>query len=330
MNQSNSDPSVSIVIPLFNKEKEVLRAVNSVLSQTVQHFEVIIVNDGSTDKGPDLVRAIKDPRIKIIDQANSGVSAARNRGIAESHAELIAFLDADDEWGPDFFETILGLKHDFPECSVFATSYFLVSQNGLKRPAIIRGLPKDFKKGILKDYFKIAAQSDPPLWTSTVVVEKGAILSIDGFPDKVKAGEDLLTWARLASKFDIAYSTDHCAVFWQDWTETQKHRRIPEVPDIIGKELSKLFEESSLKNKSSLKRYISLWHVMRASIAIQYGFNKLVIPELKIALRYSKPNIKILVLFIFSLLPEKISTHLLKKLMSFKRQFREYIFRKQS
>jgi glycosyltransferase involved in cell wall biosynthesis len=329
LSKSNSDPSVSVVIPLFNKEKEVLRAVNSVLSQTINDFEVVVVNDGSTDKGPDLVRDSKDPRIKVIDQNNSGVSAARNRGITESRAELIAFLDADDEWKNNFLETIMYLKDKYPFCCAYATSYLYFDGNSYRAP-LLKGLPKNFKEGILFDYFEIANQSDPPLCSSAIALKKDAINAIGRFPVNIKAGEDLLTWARLASRCDIAYSTQHCVVFWQDWTETQKHRRIPEVPDIIGMELFKLLMEPSLKSKSALRRYISLWHIMRASIAIQYGFNKLVIPELKLALKYSKPNKKILILFIFALLPGKISTHLFKKIMKFKRQLRKHIFKDKS
>ena len=92
-NQTFNHPTVSIVIPLYNKEHEVVRAINSVLSQTFTNFEVIIVNDGSTDKGPVIVRSIGDPRVRIIDQQNAGVSGARNRGIAEVRAELSASGD---------------------------------------------------------------------------------------------------------------------------------------------------------------------------------------------------------------------------------------------
>ncbi|MDA8106173.1 MAG: glycosyltransferase family A protein [Nitrospiraceae bacterium] len=126
-------------MPLYNKEDEVDRAVRSVLNQTVSDFELVIVNDGSTDKGPQVVRAIEDQRIRIVDQTNQGVSAARNRGIEEASAELIAFLDADDEWMPDFLETIIDLKEKFPCCKVFATRYLIASDYG-ERTSIINGI----------------------------------------------------------------------------------------------------------------------------------------------------------------------------------------------
>src|SRR5512143_913149 len=93
---------VGVVIPLYNKGTLVRRALNSVLGQTFQNFEVVVVDDGSTDEGPDVVRECSDSRVRLIQQANAGPGAARNRGARETQAPLLAFLDADDEWMPRF------------------------------------------------------------------------------------------------------------------------------------------------------------------------------------------------------------------------------------
>ena len=113
----------SIVIPLYNKEKYIARAIKSVLAQTYQEFEIIVINDGCTDNSANEVAMFDDDRIKIINQVNAGVSAARNRGILEAKQSFIAFLDADDEWYPDYLESIANLQGAYPECQVFATSY---------------------------------------------------------------------------------------------------------------------------------------------------------------------------------------------------------------
>ena len=100
-------PKVSIVIPLYNKEKYIARAINSILAQTLSDCEIVVVDDGSTDKSADIVRSFDDSRIHLIQQANAGVSVARNKGIKESKAELVAFLDADDEWMPQFLQEMV-------------------------------------------------------------------------------------------------------------------------------------------------------------------------------------------------------------------------------
>ena len=87
---------ISVVIPLYNKEKEIARTLRSVLAQTSQPLEIIVVDDGSTDGGAEVVRAIGSPLVRLVRQSNAGVCAARNRGIAESTGEYIALLDADD------------------------------------------------------------------------------------------------------------------------------------------------------------------------------------------------------------------------------------------
>ena len=96
----NSVPAISVVIPLYNKVKYIRRALDSVLNQTSADLEVIVVDDGSTDGGGHVVLRQHDGRVRLIRQGNKGVSVARNRGVSEARADLIAFLDADDEWLP--------------------------------------------------------------------------------------------------------------------------------------------------------------------------------------------------------------------------------------
>ena len=114
--------SISVVIPLYNKERYIHRAVESVLSQKIAPDEVIIVDDGSTDGGAREVKKISDFRIRLVQQSNSGECAARNRGIDEARNELVAFLDADDEWKPDFLAQIHRLMNNFPDCCLLYTS----------------------------------------------------------------------------------------------------------------------------------------------------------------------------------------------------------------
>jgi len=305
-------PFISVVIPLYNKEKEVWRAVSSVLSQTITDFEVIVINDGSTDKGPEIAKSFNDPRMRVIDQANAGVSEARNRGITEAQADLIAFLDADDEWAPDFLETIIRLRCKSPLCEVFATNYIFCRANNYRRPTIIRGLPQGFKEGILKDYFIVASQSDPPLWTSAVAVTKKALEVIGGFPAGVVAGEDLLTWAKLAVRYNIACTMEPKAYFWEQVELSDRPMRIPDERDIVGRELEVLLETDIGAKSKGLKAYVALWHRMRASIYIRLGRRRSALKEIQKAACFSGVNLKLFVYSVLAVLPKRLFINLLK------------------
>lgn len=97
-------PNISVIIPLYNKEKSIRRTIESLQKQTFQSFEIVIVNDGSTDNSVEIVNRIDDDRIRLINQDNAGPGAARNTGVKNAQAEWIVFLDADDELLPDALE----------------------------------------------------------------------------------------------------------------------------------------------------------------------------------------------------------------------------------
>jgi len=307
-------PVISVIMPLYNKEREVERAIRSVLVQTVDDYEVIVVNDGSTDKGPEIVAEMKDPRIRIIHQSNGGVSAARNRGIEEAKSNLIAFLDADDEWLPNFLEKVIRLRSAFPICDVFATKYLYCYSDGKTRLPTLRGIPKDPWEGVLADYFFIASKSDPPLWTSAVAVTKRAITSVGGFPVGVSSGEDLLTWARLALRYSIAYSAGPGSRYWFPNDVSERPGRTPQIPDLVGNELARLLDEAGLNNGDELTEYVSLWHKMRAVIFINLGENQKALLEIRKSASYSGMSIKLLLLKAITKTPCSISKMLLRLL----------------
>ena len=214
------------------------------------------MNDGSTDCSMSEVEKVGDSRIRLVHQKNGGVSAARNRGIEEAKYELLAFLDADDEWKPEYLETQYNLFEKYPMCSVYACNYEFRNVDGKRSSTIIRKLPFMGKEGILSNYFEVACCSHPPICSISIMVKKDAILSIGGFPVGVKSGEDLLTWARLALKYSIAYSKISLAIYQLGYSIP----RPPEEHDYVGKKL----EELNTKDQGMLgfKRYISFWYKM--------------------------------------------------------------------
>lgn len=307
--------SFSVVIPLYNKEQTIERAIRSVLNQTVQNFEIIVVNDGSTDGGQQVAEAIRDTRIRVIHQENRGVSAARNRGIAEARSDLIAFLDADDEWKPEFLETIMGLRNNFPQANVFATSYIFCDGNEAYSASCINGITNHPWEGILENYFDIATKSAPPLFTSAVAVTKTAITLIGGFPVGVKNGEDLLTWAKLAIRYQIAYSTLPSAVYRMRDIEARLSR-CDDTVDVVGRELERLLQETKGLKQQHLRNYISLWHKMRASIFLQMGDRARALYEISQSARYSKMTPKLCAYRICALMPTFLNRHVIRCLFS--------------
>ena len=178
---------ISVIIPLYNKETGIATALRSVLAQTYQDFEIVIVDDGSTDSSVAIVETFNDPRIRLIRQQNAGVSAARNKGIAEAKGEYVAFLDADDEWLPEFLAEIRTLQQKYPECKAQATNY-IFNSNGVKSPTILRKIPFKGERGILTNYFEVASCSHPPVCSISVCIERKLLQGIGGFPVGVKSG----------------------------------------------------------------------------------------------------------------------------------------------
>ncbi len=116
---------VSVVVPLYNKRRFIERALQSILGQSVSDFELIVVDDGSTDGSHELVEAVNDPRVRLFRQPNAGPGAARNRGIQEARGEFLAFLDADDEWEPDYLQESLRVLETDPNVATVSHGYCL-------------------------------------------------------------------------------------------------------------------------------------------------------------------------------------------------------------
>ncbi|MDD4620294.1 MAG: glycosyltransferase family A protein [Methanosarcina sp.] len=217
-------------MPLYNKEPHVKRALYSVISQKVQDFEIVVVNDGSTDKSADIVKSFSDARIRLINQKNRGVSVARNRGIDEAKAELIAFLDADDEWMPNYLETILRLREKYPDAGLYATSLKteFIDNVLMDKDKKLRKLIPD--EGLILNYFKVNLKDvshKDIFYTSSVTVPKKIFSEIGGFQTGFWWGEDIDMWGRIALKYPFAYSSQACAIYYQNVVNSAAYRRKP-------------------------------------------------------------------------------------------------------
>ena len=289
-------PAISIVMPLYNKGGQVLETIASVAAQTHSDWELVVVDDGSTDGGPVLVRALQDPRIRVVSQVNAGVAVARNRGIELARGDLIAFLDADDLWLPGFLDAVLALEVDFPQAQWFATGYEIRPVQGASYVARLRGAPKGFRRAILPDYFTVAIQSTPPVWSSAAAVRRDAIQTIGGFPVGIDSGEDLLTWARLAVRYPLGYDAQPLAVFLISGIE-----RKPDPTDRVGQALVQLMQE--FPAVPSLRAYLGLWYRMQAVIAMRFGQANLARQWAWLAVRYGPGQMRNLYTLFLALLP---------------------------
>ena len=156
----------SVVIPLYNKAEYIERTLKSVLTQSFQNFEVIVVDDGSTDDSLRAARQAASGKVRIIAQKNQGTAVARNTGIEHAAGEYIAFLDADDEWKRNYLETIDTLTERYPQSDIFVTAYRVVMGND-KYNYSSRLTPDE---GCLESYWMTFQYPYDFVWTSATVI----------------------------------------------------------------------------------------------------------------------------------------------------------------
>lgn len=300
-------------MPLYNKENDVQRAIASIFVQKYKNWELIIINDGSTDKSMQIIEHIKDPRIIKIDQVNQGVSVARNNGILKAKNEYICFLDADDTWEDKFLEKMSEMISQYPDAKIWATSYYIVrGAIDKKKPAKTNGINLPHK-GYLQNYFSLASISDPLLWTGSLCVKRGAINDAGLFPKGIVSGEDLITWAKIVAKSTLAWNSKPLANFYAPLIATDRTGRKPQTPDLVSQELQLLINSCDKQHRKGLKSYLYMWHKNRANTSLQLNDKKLCLQELQKMIRYSPFHRKNF-LYLFALcLPKGILKKMLKK-----------------
>ena len=220
---------ISVVIPLYNKEKSVRATLESVRVQSYKDWECIVVDDGCTDNSREVVEQFKieDLRFKIISQENSGVSAARNAGIMAAKGEYVAFLDGDDIWDKDFLKAMVGLMEEYPRKSVY----------GLGCAKIMKG-----EKPVLKEsYYRGEAKWDNQTMAftgSSACVNRKDAIEVGLFDTRMTHGEDIDMWWRLMLLHGGASDMHPYAYYIQDAENRAMHRVAPlekHIPYYIDK-----------------------------------------------------------------------------------------------
>lgn len=194
----------SIVIPLYNKASYVLRALKSVKNQSFKKFEVIVVDDGSSDGGPGLVEEEFGDFLTLIRQENKGVSVARNAGIAAAKFDFIAFLDADDFWHQEYLNEMAKGIRDFPASGIWGSSYTYHDSGLSNEHSGFHQINNYFEQAIVNTLF----------FTSATIVQKSFFDSNQGFNPSLKRGEDLDVWFRVILFFGLpSYCKDRLVYY---------------------------------------------------------------------------------------------------------------------
>lgn len=193
----------SVVIPLYNKGPYVEDTIRSLIAQTLQPLEVLVVDDGSTDDGPQRALALGYPCLRLIRQENAGVAAARNIGIAAARGDYVCFLDADDWYMPGFLAALKSLAIRYPSAGVLATSYHTLQASGRRRPVPLHASVRQV--GVVDDFYRAWSVSSF-CFTSSIAVRRDELAPMAApFPVGERLGEDQDLWFRLAEQCTLAF-----------------------------------------------------------------------------------------------------------------------------
>ncbi|MDG5492647.1 glycosyltransferase family A protein [Psychroserpens sp. SPM9] len=242
-------PFFSVVIPLYNKERHIKTTIESVLNQTFKNFEIIVINDGSTDASAHQIEAFNDSRIQLFTTENHGVSYARNYGVEQSSADYICFLDADDIWHRHHLEHIKMMLDRHPKCGMYCKAYDK-KINGTHYKCHYHTISDPDFLGPIDDYFE-ATLVDSIAYTSSVMIPKMIFKTLGGFNEAIDSGEDTELWIRIALDFDICFYNTISVTINQDADNriSEKHIRNRKVMDLEQ-------FEAHTQTHASLRKYL--------------------------------------------------------------------------
>lgn len=297
---------ISVVVPLYNKEKFIERTINSILKQTYQKFEIIVIDDGSTDSSIEIVKNINDHRIVLKQQENAGVSVARNNGVNSAMYEYIAFLDADDEWYPNHLEELCKLVQKFPDANLWVSGYERSTQKNQSLD--------EYKIYKLEEYLTDRLRGIRIAWTSAVLVSKVQFLKKSGFMPNHNHGEDQALWLDLVSTGYIAKSYRITAKY--NIYDDSLSSRLVVNEDACMLTVEKIIEQNnefSVYLKSLLKEFkyhYALAHAINAFLQGKRDTLKFFIDISKNTKKFKKKRLVLLFLYYSSFLSKKLSKNI--------------------
>ena len=300
------DLQFSIVIPLYNKEKYIDRAIQSIINQTITSWELIIVDDGSTDTSIKHVSKYTDQRIHLYKQKNQGPAVARNTGITHSKGQLVAFLDADDVWEDNFLETILELHYKFPDAGLYGTAYAMYDDNNNYLRS--NQVKPELGNRILPSFFEETVSCGHTISnTSSSAVPRDILVKVGMFRPDYRCGQELDLFGRIALYFPVAYSPTVCTRYTasagNNMDKAKYMRYVPTTRylDSLSKE-----EQMKLLEIDGFKEYLDFYYLKIGMQNIYTGLRKEGREQLKMV-NDSKYNLKKRLFTLVSYIPLPLS-----------------------
>ncbi|WP_008319245.1 glycosyltransferase family 2 protein [Leptolyngbya sp. PCC 6406] len=255
--------TVTVVIPLYNKAPYIERTLQSIQAQTYPHWQAIVVDDGSTDDGVERVRRVSDPRIQVIQQPNTGPGAARNCGLRASDTPLIAFLDADDEWLPEFLEQGVMALTQYPDCALWVSGQQRGAAGkpwaGSRYPEGPWRIPMDLPTKQLKPTLDV-------LHSGAIVARRKTVLELGGFYDRDRCtyGEDIYLWLQVALVHTIYRTPEPLAWYHSESSEIGVWQRqyLPPWPMVMDPQ--PLRDRCPIESRPLLERYLAYYAILSA------------------------------------------------------------------
>lgn len=253
----------SVVLPVYNSAPTIRTSVESILNQTLGDFEIVIVDDGSTDATPKILAGFDDPRIRLLHQTNNGVSAARNRGIENSRFPFICFLDADDIWYVDHLATLAEMIRTYPNEVMFATCHGILMNNGsyVDPNSVLDGIKDDMF--MVNNMFRVIGPEI--LNTNSICIASSAFEATGMFEVGATVGEDTDMWFRMAAYYNLVLSKKVTTLYRRtystatrlqsidfDWPFETRHDALMSDPMI------------SIEKKQDLLRVIDTYRISKA------------------------------------------------------------------
>jgi glycosyltransferase involved in cell wall biosynthesis len=224
---SDPEPLVTVVMPAYNAEAWIGEAVDSVLAQTMPDWELIVVDDGSTDGTAGAVRQYADRRIRLVSQPNRGPSAARNRGIALARGRYVSLLDADDWYDPRHLELTTAFLGEHAECGLVAANFCFVNARGERtvgcKPGEVLGRPG---RGVIPDYFRLAMRNRNVPVTCGTAFRRDLVPALGDFDEALDGAEDRdfqVRWA-LGTRFGYV---DEVLGYYRDYVPGSVRKDLP-------------------------------------------------------------------------------------------------------